>query len=62
MVAVGSVTQLFAHHVQQGVEVNVYTAVREALYRVVSIYLGEEAAAEELSAPRPAPHATVGAR
>lgn len=59
MMAIGSVLQLLTSRLQEGVEVNPHDAVRESLFGVMRIYLGEDAAREELILPRP--RSTVGA-
>lgn len=51
--AIGSILQLLSHRLQEGAEIRPYEAVRESLYGVIRIYLGEEAAREELTLPRP---------
>lgn len=53
MVAVGSVGQLLTQRLQEGAELNFYDVIPELMYRIVSVYLGEEAARSELSAGRP---------
>jgi len=53
IVAAGSFLQLFAVRQQQGGELDLEAAVREALYAVVRTYLGEDAARAELSLTRP---------
>lgn len=55
VVAVGSILQMLTHRLQQGVTTDYQGAVRESVSRVVGIFLGEEAAREELSLPRPLP-------
>lgn len=55
MVAVGSVGQLLTHRLQEGAELNFYDVIPELMYRIVRVYLGEEAAQAELSAGRPEP-------
>lgn len=51
--AVGSVGQLLMQRLQEGVEINFNEVVPELMYRIVSVYLGEEAARAELSVGPP---------
>jgi AcrR family transcriptional regulator len=53
MIAMGSIAQLLTHRLQKGVDVAAHETVRQMLYLTVRPYLGEEAAREELDAPRP---------
>ena len=52
--ATGSMAQLLTHRLQKGERVLAHAMVPEMLYMSVLPYLGEEAAREELEAPRPA--------
>jgi AcrR family transcriptional regulator len=51
--AAGSFLQLFTIRQQEGGPLDLQSAVRESLYGVVRIYLGEDAARKELASPRP---------
>jgi AcrR family transcriptional regulator len=51
--AVGAIAQLLTHRVQEGAEINPYEVIPEMMHRIVSIYLGAEAAEAEWTAPRP---------
>jgi hypothetical protein len=51
--AIGSIVQLLTHWLQAGVDFDPYEVVPEMMYSVVRVYLGDEAAEEELSLPRP---------
>jgi len=53
MVAMGSIAQLMTHRLQKGVELEPHKTVPQMLYLSVRPYHGEEAAQEELHAPRP---------
>jgi AcrR family transcriptional regulator len=53
-VAIGSIIQLLAHRLQQGVPFDPWKVVPEMMYGVVRVYLGDEAADEELTLPPPA--------
>jgi AcrR family transcriptional regulator len=53
MVAIGSIMNLVALRLQRGEELRVHESVPEMMYAAVRPYLGEEAAREELSLPRP---------
>jgi hypothetical protein len=50
----GSIAQLLTHRLQKGVDLELRDTVPQMLYLSVRPYLGEEAAQEELHAPRPA--------
>jgi hypothetical protein len=54
LVAMGSIAQLLTHRLQKGVDLELRDTVPQMLYLSVRPYLGEEAAQEELHAPRPA--------
>jgi len=51
--AIGAITQLLTHRLQEDAEVDPPAVVPEMMVRVVDIYLGEEAAAVEWAAERP---------
>ena len=53
VVAIGSIMQLLTQRMQVGAEVGAHGIVPEMMYAVVRPYLGEEAAREELTMPRP---------
>jgi hypothetical protein len=53
MFAIGAIVQLLTRRLQGNAPLEPHTTVREMLYTVVRTYLGEEAAREELSLPRP---------
>jgi hypothetical protein len=53
MVAMGSIAQLLTHRLQKGVQLELQETVPQMLYLSVRPYHGEEAAQEELHAPRP---------
>ncbi|HTT94656.1 MAG TPA: TetR/AcrR family transcriptional regulator [Solirubrobacterales bacterium] len=53
MVAMGSIAQLLTHRLQKGADLELRETVPQMLYLSVRPYLGEEAAREELHAPRP---------
>jgi AcrR family transcriptional regulator len=53
VVAIGSILQFLTRRMQEGVDIPYHDAARESLYGVVRTYLGEDAAREELSMPRP---------
>lgn len=48
--AVGSIAQLLTHRMQSGVPIEPHAIVPEMMFAVVRLYLGEEAAREELEA------------
>lgn len=50
--AIGSIMQLLTHRLQAEEEFDVYEVVPEMMYSIVRVYLGDEAAEEELSRPR----------
>lgn len=52
--AVGSIMQLLTHRLQAGVDFDPYQIVPELMYSIVRVYMGDEAADEELVLPRPA--------
>lgn len=55
LTAMGSIAQLLTHRMQKGeIDASPHEAVPQLLYISVLPYLGEEAAREELHAPRPA--------
>jgi AcrR family transcriptional regulator len=51
--AVGAIVQLLTLRVQEGKTIQPYEVIPETMHRIVSIYLGPEAAEAEWSAPRP---------
>jgi hypothetical protein len=51
--ATGSIAQLLTTRLQAGVVFDPYEMVPELMYSIVRLYLGDEAAEEELSLPRP---------
>jgi AcrR family transcriptional regulator len=51
--AIGAITQLLTHRLQEGADVNPREVIPEMMSRVVGIYLGPEAAEAEWSAPIP---------
>jgi AcrR family transcriptional regulator len=53
MVAMGSIAQLLTHRLQKGADVAPHETVPQMLYLAVRPYVGEDAAREELDAPRP---------
>lgn len=53
VVAIGSIVQLLTRRMQVGAEVGAHGIVPEMMYAVVRPYLGEVAAREELTMPRP---------
>jgi AcrR family transcriptional regulator len=53
VVAIGSIMQLLTQRLQVGAEVRAHGIVPEMMYAVVRPYLGEAAAREELTMPRP---------
>jgi AcrR family transcriptional regulator len=53
LMAMGSMAQLLTHRLQKGEPVLAHAMVPEMLYMSVRPYVGEEAAREELEAPRP---------
>jgi AcrR family transcriptional regulator len=53
IVAIGAIAQLLTHRVQEGVEIHFPAVVPEMMHRIVSSYLGAEAAEAEWTAPRP---------
>lgn len=53
LVAIGSIVQLITHRVQAGVNIQPRTVVPELLYSIVRLYLGDEAAEEEITLPPP---------
>jgi AcrR family transcriptional regulator len=50
--AIGSIMQLLTHRLQTGVDFDPHKIVPEMMYSIVRVYLGDEAAEEELSPPR----------
>lgn len=60
VLAIGSIVQLLAHRLQDGSKVEPFEIVREMLYVAVRPYIGEEAAREELTMPRPPPWRSAG--
>jgi hypothetical protein len=60
IVAIGSIIQLLTHRLQEGAEIDFHAEVPEAMANVVRVYLGEDAAREELSLPRSAPARPAG--
>jgi AcrR family transcriptional regulator len=56
-VAIGSIMQLLTHRLQDGAEIDPHAITPAMMYGVVRSYLGEEAAQEELTLPRPQPAA-----
>jgi AcrR family transcriptional regulator len=53
VLAIGSIVQLLAHQIQDGRAPNPFSIVRELLYLAVRPYVGEAAARQELTLPRP---------
>ncbi len=53
VVAIGSIIQMVTYRLQQGIDLDAHSTVREMLYAAVRPYLGEEIAREELTLPRP---------
>jgi hypothetical protein len=53
--AIGAITQLLTHRLQEEATVDPPALVPEMMFRIVSIYLGPEAAELEWTAERPAP-------
>lgn len=53
--AIGAITQLLTHRLQEEAEVDVRATIPEMLNRVVGIYLGAEAAEAEWTAEPPSP-------
>lgn len=53
VVAIGSIIQLLTQRMQIGAAVSAHEIVPQMMYAVVRPYLGEEAAREELTMPRP---------
>jgi AcrR family transcriptional regulator len=51
--AIGAITQLLTHRLQEGAEIDPPAVIPEMMARVVGIYLGEEAAEAEWAADRP---------
>jgi hypothetical protein len=51
--AIGSITQLLTNRLQVGVDPDPHKIVPEMMYSIVRVYLGDEAADEELVLPRP---------
>jgi AcrR family transcriptional regulator len=51
--AIGSIMQLLTHRLQAGVDFDPHKVVPEMMYSIVRVYLGDEAAEEELLLPRP---------
>lgn len=52
VMAIGGIAQLLTHRVQEGAEVEPHEVVPEMMNRIVTIYLGAEAAEAEWNAPR----------
>jgi AcrR family transcriptional regulator len=50
--AIGSIMQLLTHRLQAGIDFDPYEIVPEMMYSIVRVYLGDDAAEEELSLPR----------
>jgi AcrR family transcriptional regulator len=55
MVAIGSIMHQLTHRLQKREAFDSHEMAREMLYTVIRIFLGDELAREELSAPQPAP-------
>lgn len=53
IIATGSIAQLLTHKVQEGARIDPRKAIREVMHRIVTVYLGAEAAEAEWTAPRP---------
>jgi hypothetical protein len=53
LLAIGSILHLLTQRLQEGAEIDLDEMVPQLMYGVVRVYLGEEAAQEELSLPRP---------
>ena len=53
IVAIGAIAQLLTHRVQEGAAIHFPEVVPEMMHRIVSSYLGPEAAGAEWTAPRP---------
>jgi AcrR family transcriptional regulator len=53
LVAIGSIVQLLTHRLQSGGNTDPYPEVPQMMYLAVRPYLGEEAAREEITMPRP---------
>ncbi len=51
--AIGSIIQLLTHRLQAGIDYDPHKIVPEMMYSIVRSYLGEDAAEEELTLPRP---------
>lgn len=51
--AIGAITQLLTHRLQEAAEIDFHAVVPEMMSRVVGIYLGAEAAEAEWAAERP---------
>jgi hypothetical protein len=49
--AIGSIIQLLTHRLQAGVAYDPHEVVPEMMYSIVRVYLGDEAAEEEITAP-----------
>lgn len=53
--AIGSIMQLLTHRLQAGEDFDPHKIVPEMMYSIVRVYLGDEAADEELVPPQPTP-------
>jgi hypothetical protein len=53
MIAIGSILEFLTYRLQQGVSFDPWKVVPEMMYGVVRVYLGDEAAEEELALPPP---------
>jgi AcrR family transcriptional regulator len=59
--AIGSIIQLLTHRLQAGVPYDPHKIVPEMMYSIVRVYLGDEAAEEEIATPASGPaHRSAG--